>query len=229
MYNIYSGLNLSTFDFTGLSYIFISSHQFGIVLFYFFQTSSKGKTFKTHRSLNIPQKVSDSEQTVTSYTLFIWVKQSVDLSVHPLWSLEGQRFCCLLGFFLKRRMETFVFLIWKLVSLFGINLYKRQKWMLSVTEIMPPFNTGSSLCVLTILNPYGIEIYCFHPNQCLSYLIWVDEILLTDGTVIFSSGQLQDIPYISTSSHNYVYRWLTLLSNVYIILPIRLAHSQATV
>lgn len=55
MYNIYSGLNLSTFDFAGLSvlYFFISSHQFVIVLSYFFQMPSKCKTFKTHRSLNI--------------------------------------------------------------------------------------------------------------------------------------------------------------------------------
>lgn len=40
-----------------------------------------------------------------------------------------------------------------------------------------------------------------HP-LCVSYLVWVDEIFLTDGPVIFSSSQLQNIPDISPSSHD---------------------------
>lgn len=56
-------------------------------------------------------KVSDLRQSQTSYILFIRIEQSIDLSVHSLRSLEGQRFCCLLGFFLRQLMKKYVIYI----------------------------------------------------------------------------------------------------------------------
>lgn len=53
--------------------------------------------------------------------LFIRIEQSIDLSVHSLWSLEGQRFCCLLGFFLRQVMEKLV------INLLVIINIKRSK------------------------------------------------------------------------------------------------------
>lgn len=149
---------------------------------------------------------SDWRQTESSDILFIWIEQSIDLSVHSFWSLERQRFCCLLGFFLKQEMETLVILKQTLSNPHRDRGATQPSW----------FRCGNGIiCFSGPLPKYlfknrylgrerwriwaGNQYWYFFP-----YLIRIDKILLTDGTVIFSSSQLQNIPDISPSSHDCV-------------------------